>query len=181
VPPEAPLLREPFCWDVPGLRETSERDTRKGEVGWRRGAGRCHGHVPRSQARVEGSEVHGGQGTCVAAADGENGERGVVVLVSLPSKPAVSPSVGRDEWYSVVREGGDDVDDRTAVCGRLKECCSLVRSGGDNEYGTKAYLSDCCRLGLANRFPNSAVQRRSVVGGVGDYRPLVVGSVQAVR
>jgi hypothetical protein len=31
-------------------------------------------------------------------------------LVSLLSKPAVTPSVGRDEWYSVVRESGDDLD-----------------------------------------------------------------------
>jgi hypothetical protein len=106
----------------------------------------------------------------------------MVILVSLPSKPAVTPSVGRDEWYSVVRESGDDLDNCT-MCGRLKERFSQGRSGGDKEYGAKAYkyLSDCCRLGLANRFPNSAVHRRSVVRGVGDHGPLVVGLVQAVR
>ena len=76
----------------------------------------------------------------------------MVILVSLPSKPAVTPSVGRDEWYSVVRESGDDLDNCATMCCRLKERCSLGRSGGDNEYGAKAYLSDCCQLGLADRF-----------------------------
>ena len=85
----------------------------------------------------------------------------MVILVSLPSKPAVTPSVGRDEWNSVVRESGDylDLDNCVTECGRLKKCCSLVRSGGDhydNEYRAEAYLSNCCRLGLADRFPNSA-------------------------
>jgi hypothetical protein len=35
--------------------------------------------------------AHREQGTRVTAADGE---RGMVILVSLPSKPAVTPSVG---------------------------------------------------------------------------------------
>jgi hypothetical protein len=103
------------------------------------------------------------------------------ILVSLPSKPAVTPSVSRDEWYSVIRESGNDLDICAAACGRLKERCSLGRGGGDNEYGAEAYLSDCCRLGLADRFPNSAVRRHSIIWGIGDYGPLVVGSVQAVH
>jgi hypothetical protein len=68
--------------------------------------------------------VHREQVTRVTAADGEDGERGMVILVSLPSKPAVTPSVGRDEWNSVVRESGDDLDNCATKCGRLKERCS---------------------------------------------------------
>jgi hypothetical protein len=112
------------------------------------------------------------QDTGVTTAGGEDGERGMGILVSLPSKRAVTPSVSRDEWYSVVRESGDDFDNCAAECGRLKERSSLCRGGGDNEYGAKAYLSDCCRRGLADRFPNSAVRRRSIKGGLAITDPL---------